>query len=160
LAAAVTVLNNLLYENTSQMDRFVTLAAAVLDPVNHQVTLVNAGHPAPLLYRRANGNLEKADREEVIGLPLGVVEGFAYRATQIPLDPGDCLLFFSDGLTEALDQENNQLQLKPIYGALEHGPLSPQALGERIVTTVKQLAPRRSLHDDMTLVCFGRTPVD
>src|SRR6266700_2709654 len=51
-ARAISVLNDLLYPNTSQMDRFVTLAAALLDPATHQVTLVNAGHPSPLLIRR------------------------------------------------------------------------------------------------------------
>jgi serine phosphatase RsbU (regulator of sigma subunit)/pSer/pThr/pTyr-binding forkhead associated (FHA) protein len=156
LAAAITVLNDLLYQHTSQMDRFVTLAASLLDPATHRVTLVNAGHPAPLVYRRSSEQLEKADTQDVIGLPLGVSEGVAYRSNEFQLAPGDFVLVFSDGVTEAMDQDNNQLQLNAIYRALEKGPLTPRAIGERIVRIVKQHAAGRSQHDDMTLVCFGR----
>ena len=51
LARAVTKLNDLLYEFTSQADRFVTLVAAVIDPERHVITLASAGHFSPLLYR-------------------------------------------------------------------------------------------------------------
>ena len=51
---AVGKLNDLLYEFTSPMDRFVTLAAIVLDPARHVVTLVSAGHPSPQLWRKGN----------------------------------------------------------------------------------------------------------
>src|SRR5207244_5451302 len=95
LAAAITVLNDLLYQHTSQMDRFVTLAAAVLDAAAHTLTLVNAGHPAPLIYRRTTGEVEEATAEDTIGLPLGVEEGFVYRSHQIQLQPGDCVLLYS-----------------------------------------------------------------
>ena len=55
LAAAITVLNDLLYQHTSQMDRFVTLGGAVLDPATHEVTLVSAGHLSPLMFCKAKG---------------------------------------------------------------------------------------------------------
>jgi serine phosphatase RsbU (regulator of sigma subunit) len=153
---AVTVLNDLMYQNTSQMDRFVTLGAAILDPQSHTLTFVNAGHLAPLLVRASTGKYEEAIPKTLIGLPLGVVEGVDYDSHQITLDPGDCVLFFSDGVTEAMDKQNNQLHLKAIDAALEGGPLPPAALGERIVKMVKQHASGRSQHDDVTLVCFGR----
>jgi serine phosphatase RsbU (regulator of sigma subunit) len=153
---AITILNDLMYQNTSQMDRFVTLGAAILDPQLHTLTFVNAGHLAPLLVRASTGKYEEAIPKTLIGLPLGVVEGVDYDSHQITLDPGDCVLFFSDGVTEAMDKQNNQLHLKAIDAALEGGPLPPAALGERIVKMVKQHASGRSQHDDVTLVCFGR----
>jgi sigma-B regulation protein RsbU (phosphoserine phosphatase) len=154
---AISALNELLYQNTSQMDRFVTLAGAVLDPVQHKVIFVNAGHPTPLVYRRATGKLEDATQRDVINLPLGVAEGIVYGSRQLELDPGDAVLMFSDGVTEAMDKNNNQLQFQAFHAALKEGGLPPQALGDRIVKLVRQHAAGRSQHDDITLVCFGRT---
>ena len=153
---AIAMLNDLLFPHTSQMDRFVTLAAAVLDAATHRVTLVNAGHPAPLLIRRNAAQPEEATTKEAISLPLGVVEGSPFPSQQAQLEPGDCLLLFSDGITDAMDKQNNQLHLKAVYTALQEGLHSPKALGERIVKIVKQHASGRSQHDDITLVCFGR----
>jgi serine phosphatase RsbU (regulator of sigma subunit) len=155
-ATAVTVLNDLLYQHTSHMDRFVTLAAAVLDPAAHTLTLVNAGHPAPLIYRRATGKAEEATSKDAIGLPLGVVEGFAYRSHSVQLQPGDCVLLYSDGVTDQLDQQNNQIQQKAIRTALQEGIHAPQMLGDRIVKILKQHGAGRAQQDDITLVCFGR----
>jgi serine phosphatase RsbU (regulator of sigma subunit) len=156
-AAAITVLNDLLYEHTSHMDRFVTLAATVLDASLHTLTVVNAGHPAPLIYRSATHQVEEATSEDAIGLPLGVTAGFTYRALEFPLQPGDCVLLYSDGLTDQMDKQNNQIQQKAIRTALQEGIRSPQMLGERIVKNLKQHASGRGQQDDITLVCFGRT---
>ncbi len=158
LAAAITALNDLLYQHTSQMDRFVTLAAAVLDAKEQTLTLVNAGHPAPLIYRRTTGKVEEATTEDTIGLPLGVEEAHSYRAHQVQLQPGDCVLLYSDGVTDQLDKQNNQIQQKAIRTALAEGIHAPQMLGERIVKILKQHASGRAQQDDITLVCFGRTP--
>jgi serine phosphatase RsbU (regulator of sigma subunit) len=153
---AVSTLNDLLYPNTSQMDRFVTLAAALVDPSDHSVTFVNAGHPSPLIYRHATGKLEDATQRDVISLPLGVTDGIEYGSRKLQLEPGDAVLMFSDGVTEAMDKDNNQLQFKAFHTALKDGGLPPQTLGERVVRLVRQHAAGRSQHDDITLVCFGR----
>jgi serine phosphatase RsbU (regulator of sigma subunit)/pSer/pThr/pTyr-binding forkhead associated (FHA) protein len=156
-AAAITALNDLLYQNTSQMDRFVTLSAAVLDATAQTLTLVNAGHPAPLIYRRKTGDIEEATTDDTIGLPLGVAEGHIYRAHQVELQPGDCVLLYSDGVTDQLDKQNNPIRDKAIRTAFAEGIESPQMLGERIVKLLKQHASGRAQQDDITLVCFGRT---
>jgi serine phosphatase RsbU (regulator of sigma subunit) len=156
-ATAITVLNDLLYQHTSHMDRFVTLAAGVLDPGSHTLTLVNAGHPAPLVYRRSTGKVEEATSKDAVGLPLGVVEGFAFRSHAVQLQPGDCVLLYSDGLTDQLDKQNNQIQQKAIRTAFQEGIRAPQMLGDRIVKIFKQHAGGRAQQDDITLVCFGRT---
>ena len=73
------------------------------------------------------------------------------------LGPGDCILGFTDGVTEAMDVNNVQLQTKGVYTAVQGGAYSPQALGERVVKVVKQFAAGRSQSDDIALVGFGRT---
>src|SRR5207245_8473059 len=89
-------------------DRFVTLVAAVLDPGSHTVTLVNAGHPSPLIYHRATRTVEEAISTAAAGLPLGVLDGFEYGSCQISLEPGDSILAFTDGVTEATDVQDLQ----------------------------------------------------
>lgn len=156
LADAITELNALLNQS-GLAERFVTLAAMVLDYEKHVVTIVNAGHPSPMLYHRRAGALEEATTNEVTGLPLGVLDGYKYNACQIQLQPGDCVFAFSDGLTEAMDVNKVQLQLKGIYTALQGSDLSPKGVVERLEHTVNQHAAGCPQHDDLTLVAFGRS---
>jgi phosphoserine phosphatase RsbU/P len=155
-AVAITKLNCLMGQS-GMADRFVTLLAAILDPVNHTVTLVNAGHLSPLIYHRAARTVEEAITSEVAGLPLGVLDTFEYASCQIALKPGDSLLAFTDGVTEAMDINDVELKTKGIHAAVAGEAYSPQALGDRVVKVVKQFAAGRSQHDDIAVVGFGRT---
>jgi serine phosphatase RsbU (regulator of sigma subunit)/pSer/pThr/pTyr-binding forkhead associated (FHA) protein len=155
---ALGKLNDLLYEFTSPMDRFVTVAAAVLDPAKHTVTLVNGGHLPPLLYRKGSGALVEAMPSEVAGVPLGIMDGATFDTYQITLQAGDTLVMFSDGVPDAHDVRDKQLTMGGVHRAIEQaGDASPKVLGERIVKAVQQHAAGRSPHDDVTLVCLGRT---
>jgi phosphoserine phosphatase RsbU/P len=155
VAAAIGRLNCLMSQ--SGADRFVTLVAAVLDPASHTVTLVNAGHPPPLLYHRATRTVGDAIGNDVAGLPLGVVDGFEYASCQVSLEPGDSILAFTDGVTEAMNVQDLQLATKGVYAAVQGEAYSPRALGERVVKVVKQFTAGRSQQDDIALVGFGRT---
>jgi sigma-B regulation protein RsbU (phosphoserine phosphatase) len=155
-AVAVTKLNTLMNQS-GIADRFVTLVAAILDPASHTVTLVNAGHPSPLIYHRATRPVAEAIGNEVAGLPLGVLDGFEYTSCQVGLEPGDSILAFTDGVTEAMDVNNVQLQTKGVHDAVQGKTYSPRTLGQRVVDVVKQFTAGRSQHDDIALVGFGRT---
>src|SRR6202022_4248500 len=147
-AAAITKLNTLMHL-AGLTDRFVTLAAAVLAPARHELTIVNAGHPSPLVYRHGPGTLEEAAPTDSSGLPVGVLEGYQYISCQVQLQPGDSLLIFSDGVTEAMDLQDNQLETEGIIAAVQGGSYSTRALGERIIKAVKQHAAGRSQNDDI-----------
>ena len=155
-AAAVTKLNSLMTQS-GNADRFVTLVAVVLDHDSHTVTLVNAGHPSPLIYHCATRTVGEATSLEVAGLPLGIQGGFAYDSCQVELEPGDCILAFTDGVTDAMDVNNLKFQKRGVYAAVQGEACSPRALGERLVQAVKQFAAGCSQHDDIALVGFGRT---
>lgn len=156
LGAAITTLNDHLYQNTSRMGSFVTLAAALLDIEKHTVTFVNAGHPSPLLLRRRSGVLERVIDREWTGFPLGVVHGCPYRAHEVHLEPGDAVIIFSDGVTEAMDKQDHQLKDRAFQTAARESLPGVKSLGERIVQLVKQHAAGRGQSDDITLVAFGR----
>jgi len=155
-AAAITRLNSLIYQS-GIADQFVTLVAAVLDPASHTVTLVNAGHPSPLLYHGATRTAEEAVGIEMANLPLGVQGGFEYASWEVPLEPGDSILAFTDGVTDAMNVQDLQLETTGVYAALHGEACSPRALVEQVVNVVKQFSTGRSQHDDIALVGFGRT---
>jgi serine phosphatase RsbU (regulator of sigma subunit) len=155
-AAAFTKLNSLMNQS-GVPGRFVTLAAAFLDPHSHTVTLVNAGHPPPLLYHRQTRTVEDAISNDVTGYPLGVVDSFEYASCQVRLQPGDSILAFTDGVTEAMDVRDLQLETKGVYAAVSGGDYSPRTLVEQVVKIVKQFSTGRSQSDDIALVGFGRT---
>jgi serine phosphatase RsbU (regulator of sigma subunit) len=156
LAAAVTRLNSLMNQSGSS-DRFVTLVAAVLDPGSHTVTLVNAGHPSPLFYHLATRTVGEATSNAVAGLPLGVLDDFAYASCQVSLEPGDSILAFTDGVTEALDLHDHPLQTKGVSTAVQGEAFSTRGLGEHVVKVVKKFTAGRSQQDDIALVGFGRS---
>lgn len=156
LADAISQLNTHLNQ-AAISDRFVTLAAAVLDRDTHTVTFVNAGHPSPLLHSSKSGKVVETTSNDITGLPLGVLEGFTYLSCQVTLQPGDSIVIFSDGVTEAMDVNNKQLGTSGIIDAIKPIKSGPRGLGEQLVKTCTQFATGRSQHDDLTLVCFGRT---
>jgi serine phosphatase RsbU (regulator of sigma subunit) len=137
-------------------DRFVTLAALTLDPATHTLTVTNAGHPAPLLRCGSTGKVEDVGSEEHTGPPIGVVECYPYVAQQVILQPGDCVILFSDGVSEAMDVNARQFGTGPLKAILRDVSLAPGQLGERIMQAIKHHAAGCDQHDDITLVCLGR----
>jgi serine phosphatase RsbU (regulator of sigma subunit)/pSer/pThr/pTyr-binding forkhead associated (FHA) protein len=154
-AEAIVRLNELMQE-AGMLDRFVTLAAAVLDPVTHHVAFVNAGHLPPLLYRRATAKVVEAAPRELAGFPLGVADGIPYEASTTQLNPGDVILLFTDGVTEAKDKQGRDFGPDHTVSALQAGPCTPKVVVPRLVGAVKQHAAGCKQHDDITVVAFGR----
>jgi serine phosphatase RsbU (regulator of sigma subunit)/pSer/pThr/pTyr-binding forkhead associated (FHA) protein len=136
-------------------DRFVTLVLVVLHPTRHEVTVVNAGHPAPLLCR-PDGTVQEVGREHA-GLPLGVVIEATYKQHQFKLDPGHVFAMFTDGLSEAMDEEGELYGLDRVRRQAMSGPSSPKALVEQLVEDVTRFVGSRAPTDDMCVVSFGRT---
>jgi len=155
LAETVYKLNELMQE-AGLLDRFVTLGACLLDPASHQVTCVSAGHMPPVIYRKATGTLEEATPRDLAGFPLGVADGIPYEASTITLEPGDSLLLYTDGVTEAKNKQEVEFQMEGVYTALKAGPMTPKAMGERLAAAVKKHFVGCKQHDDITVVCFGR----
>jgi sigma-B regulation protein RsbU (phosphoserine phosphatase) len=149
-----------LYEFTSRLDRFVTLAAAVLDPTTHEVVLVSAGHDAPLLYRPGSGDLTESMSKDVAGVPLGIMEGYPFESCRITLQPQECLLLFTDGVHESRSATDVEFQRAGIDRTLKGVTgLKPKDLVSRLVAAVNRHAAGRENgpHDDLTVVALGRS---
>jgi serine phosphatase RsbU (regulator of sigma subunit)/pSer/pThr/pTyr-binding forkhead associated (FHA) protein len=156
LASAVGRLNNLAHRATHQTDRFVTLVAAILEPAPGALTLVNAGHLSPLICRSSTASLEEAMPSDQAGLPVGIQRDAAYCPCRVNLEPGDTLLLFTDGVTEAADKGNIPFRSARVHETLRGGACTPQTLGERLVAAVKQYSLGCPQQDDITVVCVGR----
>lgn len=95
----MTRLNRLLCERNDTL-QFVTAVAVLLDPASGEIAWANCGHPSPLVLR-ADGRMESLDAPRAT--PLAVFETKVFESCRARLAPGDTLLLFSDGVTEAMD---------------------------------------------------------
>src|SRR5262249_14784753 len=118
LDVAVYHLNELMQE-AGMLDRFVTFSGALLDANAHQVTFVNAGHGPPLIYRKAKGTFEEATLRDLTGFPLGVADGIPYEAAKVQIEPGDLVIQFTDGVTEAQNKTGAEFQMEGVLNTLK-----------------------------------------
>lgn len=137
-----------------QLDRFITLVMTILDPKTNEVTIVNAGHMAPLLRRR-NGMLEEPSREEA-GLPLGIVEDAQYEAVKVALAPCDSLTMYTDGLDEAMDRDGKQYTIERMREIVRSSDGLPQTIVNLLLTDVIRHLNGKPQDDDMCLVSLRR----
>jgi serine phosphatase RsbU (regulator of sigma subunit) len=139
---------------TRAEERFVTFLLAVVDGERHELTAVNAGHWCPLI-RRSDGRVEMIGREQA-GIPLGVESGTQYAPVRTGIGPGEVVVLYTDGITEAMDIGNRQFRLERLQEVLVSAPGESPAVGQAILAAVRNHVAGHTQSDDMTLVCFGR----
>ncbi len=145
LAAATARLDRLVHQST-EATQFVTLAWGIVDARTFR--FVVAGHPPPRLIR-AGGRIEALTSG---GPLLGVVPGARFVQGEVHLDPGDAVLLYTDGATEAQDADGAELQIDGLDRAL--GPAtSADALLDTVVSAIDTWAADGDAEDDdLTLV--------
>lgn len=151
-AAAVEQLNA---DLSSEMlnYHFVTFALAVLDPANHKLTIVNAGHLPPLLRR--GGRIEPIGASES-GLPLGCEANCSYTQVELDLEPGDSVVLYTDGITDAMDAAGEVYGHARLVRALVSAPTGVERIGQGVMDDVRRFIRGRLQSDDICLVCFAR----
>jgi serine phosphatase RsbU (regulator of sigma subunit) len=132
--------------------KFVTMIAGVLDPATGDVIYANAGHVSPLIVSQ-DGAKELTSTDLVVGL-------FAhakYRNQSLALAPGDALVLFTDGVTEAENDKEEQLGEGPIRDLLQtlHGR-DADSLLDSVATHVHDYVGDVPLGDDVTMLAFTR----
>jgi sigma-B regulation protein RsbU (phosphoserine phosphatase) len=139
-------------------DKFVTLFYGILDSRARTLQYSNAGHLPPLLVR-SNGSSEKLSEG---GAVLGVFPEGDYADALVHLRPGDRLLLFTDGITEAADLNSEEYgEVGLLRAAQAAVALSPTDLKAHLLTDVNRFC-NSHLHDDVTLllVCAQESPSD
>jgi sigma-B regulation protein RsbU (phosphoserine phosphatase) len=135
-------------------NRFVTFFYGVLDPATHALTYVNAGQCQPCVVR-ASGAVEQLSQS---GPPLGLMDISTYRSYSLRLEPGDILMCYSDGVSEARgddDEEFGEQRLADlIVRERAHGP---DDLARIVTEEMSRHCAGRAYQDDVTLVILKRT---
>jgi len=152
-ASALTALNSEIHSSGLGF-RFITFAVVVIDPENHEVTLANAGHLPPIL-RRGDGSVEAIGRKQS-GMPLGVVARQEYGEIHFPLEPGSQLILYTDGITEAMNGQNDIYGRARLEQFIAGASSDPEELIKELVADVETFCGGRAQRDDMCIVCLQR----
>ena len=140
-------INNFLCEH-SEVGRYATVFFGIIDDLGH-VEFINAGHPSPLLLR--SGEIQEPFTEG--SFPVGLLPGANYVAACLELRPGDTLVLFSDGVTEAMDPEEQMFgtpRLREVLAGHHNAPLDH--LQRTILESVQTFARGARQADDVTLL--------
>jgi len=139
----------------SPRSRFITLFIGLYDPRDGRLEFVNAGHLPPLLRRR-DGRIERIGVEGG-GLALGMFDHATYATQQATVEPGDLLVFYSDGITEAENAAGRSFEDTGLEQVVQaHAGEDPQAIGRAILAAVEKYAAHAKLQDDLTALILKR----
>jgi serine phosphatase RsbU (regulator of sigma subunit)/putative methionine-R-sulfoxide reductase with GAF domain len=152
-AEALRRVNNLIIPDNQQA-MFVTAVYAVLSLESGELTYVNAGHNPPLWIRGVKGEVELLGRT---GAALGVIEGAIYEARTFHLEPGDSLLLYTDGLTEAFSPEEELFGEERLRMTVQVNQTLPaQELLSAVETAVTYHMGSLPPEDDLTMLVVRR----
>jgi sigma-B regulation protein RsbU (phosphoserine phosphatase) len=147
LASIVARLNRLLFNSTNG-EHYVTFFYATFDQTTQRLTYVNAGHNPPL-YLQA-GEFRQLTSG---GLVAGAFEHAAYEQETVQMKPHDLLFLYTDGLSEALNQEGEEFGATRIMETLKSiASESVDQIRDELVRRVKEWCTGMSLYDDLTFV--------
>jgi len=135
--------------------RFITFLLMLIDPVAHTVSIVNAGHLPPLL-RRQNGEVVPIARETA-SLPLGIVPELAYASETIPIAPGDTILAYTDGVTEAMNEDHDIYGNERLISFLSRFNSPVDETISRLVEEVEGFTGEATLRDDTCIIGVHRS---
>ena len=147
LAAVMTQLNQQIYLN-SPPEKYATLFAGRFDAESRRFSYSNAGHLAPILL---NGS--ELTRLEATGTVLGLFPDQAYEARSVDLRSGMLLAVFTDGVTEAVNGDDEEYGEERLIETLrEYQSHEPDAIYRQVVARVRQWQGDLKQHDDITLI--------
>jgi phosphoserine phosphatase RsbU/P len=154
LAGALWFTNDYIATEHGESNMFITVFYGVLEPATGELSYVNAGHNPPLVLPVGAG---PARELESSALPVGIVSGQVYEIARTTLAPGEQLISFSDGITEAMNVAGEPYGDERMLDALHaHSGTPAPALVETITRLVDEFAAGAPQADDMTLLILQR----
>ena len=152
LAETVTSVNQYLADNTPA-NRFVTLFLAELDPQSGIIKYINAGHNPPIIGRTDGSILQLASG----GFPLGIMPGAEFEVGETKLVPGEALVIYSDGVSEANNIRDEEFGLDRLEDVVGRNLASSAAgLRDKVESALSAFTQTAPANDDITLVIVKR----
>jgi hypothetical protein len=152
-AALLTEANDIFYENTPR-NVFITIIFGIFDLKEKTLTVASAGHNPLVVWRHRTGKTEMINPR---GLGLGLEYGERYKTAIedicIPIEEKDVFVFYTDGVTEAMNTHQEIFGEARLRTVIEsYAQLSAQDLQEKIVLAVREFSGQAPQHDDFTMV--------
>ncbi len=135
--------------------RFITLVLAVLDYSAHTLTIANAGHLPPLC-RRGDGTLKHLGIKET-GMPLGIAKEQKYQQVCVDLKSADTVLFYTDGVTESMNANNDLYHKDRLLKYILKAPQQLSVMIRGLVSDIEKFCDGRAQRDDICVVAVQRT---
>lgn len=137
---------------------FLSIALATLHTDTGQLTFANGGHDRPLWLRQETGTVQTLT---AVGMLLGAFPDIRLADHEIHIAPGDAVVFYTDGITEAQNDRGEFFGIDCLHGVvLAHSIASAGQLLEGVVTAVTQFTGATPQADDLTLVVIKRSLTD
>jgi phosphoserine phosphatase RsbU/P len=150
-AEALRILNHNLFMRY-QSGNYIAVTYCRVDLMDGSGVLANSGMPFPFLIHG-----DRIIRLELPGIPLGLMEGTSYKELKFQLDPGDTLILYSDGTTDALDMEGTFYDMDRLTESIrKHSVEGTPVCLENIYAELRQFIGEAELNDDVTLVALRR----
>ena len=146
---------NQLLQEENDAAMFVTVFYATFDPETGELAYANGGHNTPLVVH--------ADGSSTVipltgGVALGVVPGFTYEESSMFLQPGDRVVLYTDGVTEAENDQGDQFELERLCEIFTNGaPMDAHATNEAVFAAVEAFAGDAPQFDDVTCLTLRRS---
>ncbi len=154
LTGALWLVNDYICREHADSNMFITLFYAVLDPASGSLSYVNAGHNPPLLVTDGGASIHETDAG---ALPVGIMPSQSYEVLRTSIGPGERLVAFSDGITEAMDVAGEPYNDERLHAALRaNAALETPELVDAIIAEVDAYAAGAPQADDITLLIVTR----
>ena len=149
---AVTLTNDYIAEEHGEESMFATLFFGVLDPLSGKMAYVNAGHE-PLLVVNQTGVKESL---KATGTVVGMLPAMEYQVNQVEIEPGDVLIGFTDGVTEAMSPQQKLFGKERLLSLFENLPSTASELIDRINSELFNHIDNAPQFDDITMIAVRR----
>lgn len=156
-AAVLRLVNAQLFPDIRE-DMFISMAYAIVEHGSPVITLCRAGHDAPLLYRARDRTVSKINPP---GMALGIDSGEVFNRVagdfSLTLEPDDCLIFYTDGVTEALDTEGEEFGMAHVIASIQASAAEgPAQMIARLTDDLRAFVGNQPQHDDITLIVIRK----
>ena len=156
-SAVLAAVNGYLYPDIRE-DMFISLIYGVLDPETGSMTFARAGHEPALVYRKSTGTVEVSKPR---GLAVGIDRGGVFeRVTKdevLPLESGDCVLLFTDGVKEAINAHDEEFGMERLADVFRDAAnMGAESVVERVQEAVSDFTGDGPQLDDVTIVAIEK----